>query len=212
MPPALTHTTAGITHVPGDSTTQTAPIRNRYFFGKLLDVRHLEMEQRYFIDHRRRINRYAIGSGVLAGLRVRPAPAGAGVEVGAGFALDRLGREIVVTEANVLDLGDVQDATLTVAVAYHECLTDPSPALVDDCGPHERCVHGAVRERYRLMAVAAEDVPDDAVVLARVRVPLKDAGDIDTDDADVVASNDRLRAQLERLREELRALADKVKD
>lgn len=218
-----TSVSAGLTRVgAGGADTPTAPVRNRYFFGKLLDVRHLEMEQRYFIDHRRRINRYAIGAGVVAGLRVRLAPGGAGVEVSAGFALDGRGREIVVTEANVVDptqltdrcgqpAGEAKDTTVTIAVAYHECDSDPSPVLVDDCDLRERCVAGAVRERYRLLVLDG-DVPDEAVALATVRVPLKDAGDIDLGDRDVVASNERLRAELEELRKELRELAEKIGD
>ena len=36
-----------------------APVRNNYFYGKLLDVFHLEMEQEYFNAKRHLLNRLA---------------------------------------------------------------------------------------------------------------------------------------------------------
>ena len=44
------------------------PCRNNYFYGKLLDEFHLEMEQSYFNRHRWLLNRLSLGSGVLCGL------------------------------------------------------------------------------------------------------------------------------------------------
>ena len=44
--------------------------RNRYFYGKLLTVRDFEVEQRYFIEKQRLINRLIHGVGVVCGLKV----------------------------------------------------------------------------------------------------------------------------------------------
>jgi hypothetical protein len=42
------------------------PVRNRYFYGKLLDVHQLEMEQEYFNAKRQLLNRLVTGPGVAA--------------------------------------------------------------------------------------------------------------------------------------------------
>src|SRR3954447_18001817 len=86
-------------------------VRNRYFYGKLLDVHHLEMEQRYLNEKRWLLNRLGFGSGVLCGLEVDVS--GSRVRISPGVAIDGLGREIVVPEPFVLQ--------------------DPF-ALTDDCG------------------------------------------------------------------------------
>jgi hypothetical protein len=86
----------------------SAPIRNRYFYGKLLDVHHLEMEQRYFLEMGRLVNRLTLGSGVLCGLHVRPGDEAGTVIVSPGVAVDGHGREIVVTESVTLDLGKLE--------------------------------------------------------------------------------------------------------
>ena len=69
--------------------------RNRYFYGKLLTVRDFEIEQRYFNDKRRMLNRLLVGPGLLAGLNVLSVDDKT-ILVEPGVALDYLGREIVV--------------------------------------------------------------------------------------------------------------------
>src|SRR6187431_1640192 len=73
------------------------PTRNRYFYGKLLDTHHLDLEQQYVRRQRSLLNRLGIGAGVLAGLDVVASDDGAQIRVGRGVALDPLGREIVVS-------------------------------------------------------------------------------------------------------------------
>jgi hypothetical protein len=48
----------------------TAPARNNYFYGKLLDVFHFQMEQTYLNRQRWLGNRLGVGTGVLCGLEV----------------------------------------------------------------------------------------------------------------------------------------------
>src|SRR5215813_11048453 len=74
------------------------PVRNRYFYGKLLDVMHLEMEQEYFNSKRALLNRFVIGPGVVCGLDVELTSDEKSVVVSPGFAIDRCGREILVTK------------------------------------------------------------------------------------------------------------------
>jgi hypothetical protein len=86
-------------HSGGDSRTHTdlMPVdRNNYFYGKLLDVFHLEMEQKYFNSKRWLLNRLVTGPGVVCGLRVELTDDGKSVILNPGLAIDRCGREIVV--------------------------------------------------------------------------------------------------------------------
>lgn len=169
----------------------TSPVRNRYFYGKLLDVEHLEREQSYFVERSRLINRLTLGAGVLCGLGVRDRDGE--IVVSPGVAVDGCGREIVVTEPFIVEdpwtltdaCGDATGETrengpVVLCLAYHECLVEPAPVLVSDCEIREECEHGAVRERYRLLVHAPEDVelprppcyftqPDEPVVPGGVR-------------------------------------------
>ena len=71
--------------------------RNRYFYGKLLSVDDFELEQKYFNDKRRLINRFLFGPGVVSGLYVVGVDEQT-ISLETGFALDTWGREIVVNE------------------------------------------------------------------------------------------------------------------
>src|SRR5262245_17127605 len=50
--------------------TLTAPRRNFYYYGKLLDVPHFQMEQGYENLKRWRLNHLSLGEGVLCGLGI----------------------------------------------------------------------------------------------------------------------------------------------
>ncbi len=69
--------------------------RNKYFYGKLLSVDDFNLEQRYVNNKRRMSNRFLHGIGVAAGLYVLRVDEKT-ISVESGFALDLLGREIVV--------------------------------------------------------------------------------------------------------------------
>jgi len=136
-------------------------VRNRYFYGKLLDVRHLEMEQRYLNEKRWLLNRLGLGSGVLCGLDVTAS--GGRVRIAPGVAIDGLGREIVIPEPFVvkkpfaitddcgLPTGDEAKDEATICLAFHECDTELAPVLVSECDVREACAPGATRERYMVL-------------------------------------------------------------
>ncbi len=171
------------------------PVRNRYFYGKLLDVFHFEMEQSYMNDKRWLLNRLVSGYGVVCGLNVKLGPDGQSVVVSPGMAIDKCGREIMVCQPSdpyplppplapaPQGAGSAQGAasasTATGAAAsmgpnpalaptpptndcnetgvykhlcicYHECATDPSPALGGDCDTQAVCTPGSIREKYCL--------------------------------------------------------------
>jgi hypothetical protein len=144
-----------------DDAGLAAFVRNRYFYGKLLDVYHLELEQRYLNEKRWLMNRLGLGTGVLCGLELESSDGK--VVLHPGVAIDSRGREIVVTDAYVLEdplaltdtngrpTGDRAAGTATICLAFHECDIEPAPVLVSDCDVREECRPGAVRERFRVL-------------------------------------------------------------
>jgi len=141
-------------------------VRNRYFYGKLLDVFHLELEQNYFNGKRWLLNRLVIGYGVLCGLDVRPAPQGRAIIVTAGTAIDRCGREIIVpckSEPQNIRAKPAPDPNqpppttdcdkqdyVTVFICFKQCDCDPTPIMVDECGIAATCSSSSIQEGYRI--------------------------------------------------------------
>lgn len=153
--------------------TLEAPLRNRYFYGKLLDVHHFEMEQDYLNGKRWMLNRLLFGYGVICGLDVRY-EGGDQVTVGPGVALDRCGREIVVPRRSrevrlprrrtehIDSPGQEKqcdDGVIFLCICYHECDIDPVPTMAENCEVEDHCASGAVREHYRL--VFRDDIDED---------------------------------------------------
>src|SRR5215471_17172291 len=153
--------------------TELAPARrNRYYYGKLMDVLHFTMEQRYVLSKEWLYNRAVLGPGVVCGLGVDPltTAAGNGIVVRAGMAIDGWGREIIVPDdVSLVPLqltdqcgqpssggspGGTLPSQVMVQVCYSECQTDFSPALAsDDCGCGD-CEAGTVVETYCLKVAA----------------------------------------------------------
>jgi hypothetical protein len=168
-------------HHGGDSRTHgdLKPFeRNNYFYGKLLDVFHLEMEQEYFNSKRRLMNRLVTGTGVVCGLKVDLTDDGKSVVVQPGLAIDKCGREIVVAYESApyplpeFPAYEPQDKSkgsrsregdryrregyyceipfAHVVLCYHECKTEPMPALASDCESEAWCASGSIREQYEI--------------------------------------------------------------
>ena len=138
-------------------------VRNRYYFGKLLDVVHFDIEQEYFNYKRWLINRRVLGYGVVCGLNV-VLQGDTAVAVTSGFAIDRWGREIIVPgQTNDFNLPTLmapkpeqppaechdEDLWYHLVICYYECGGSPEPALGDECGT-EICVPSLTQERYKL--------------------------------------------------------------
>jgi hypothetical protein len=147
-------------------------VRNRYFYGKLLDVGHFEIEQSYFKEKRWLLNRLVTGYGVVCGLNVGLTEESKQLWVDPGVAIDKAGREIVVpvrskpvpipevtpptrTEASEQSIRpeheeERRENAATVYICYHECPGDPEPIQASDCEDPAPCSNGSVRERYTI--------------------------------------------------------------
>lgn len=144
-------------------------VRNRYFYGKLMDVFHFDLEQHYFNEKRWLLNRLVTGHGVICGLNVILKEDGRNLYVCCGVALDKAGREIVVPkdsasvaipdappppprppttdeEKNECD----EQGYAHLCICYHECAGDPEPVHTGDCDIPDPCPPGSIKERYKL--------------------------------------------------------------
>jgi hypothetical protein len=162
-----------------DCVEMCPPIRNRYFYGKLLDVVHFEREQHYFNYKRWMLNRVVTGWGVVCGMGVQIVPGTRTAWVQPGEAIDKCGREILICEPYLVTLPDPDAAAATgstppagtaaavpnggtdsgyccddnyvhLSVCYHECPSDPVPAMGGDCDTSGLCSPGSIRETYRI--------------------------------------------------------------
>jgi hypothetical protein len=106
------------THAPKECCSDgpcDSGLRNQYFEGKRLTVDSFRVEQKYQLERRRLLNRAIHGWGVVqgyaigAGEHVGSGSGGAlkGLEIGAGLALDKCGRELLLAHAVRLDVGDL---------------------------------------------------------------------------------------------------------
>jgi hypothetical protein len=152
-----------------------SPTRNRYYYGKLLDSYHLELEQNYGNTKRWMLNRLSLGAGVLCGLNVGANGDRSRIRVSSGVAIDYYGREIIVPQTSqpfdptqpMDDCGrpvgaPIRRGIVTLYLCYHECEAEPAPAMVDECGNNE-CENGLVRERYRLRVAAGTPPPPGSI-------------------------------------------------
>jgi hypothetical protein len=149
-------------------TELTPARRNRYYYGKLMDVHHFTMEQRYLLAKEWLYNRDVLGPGVVCGLAVEAtsSSAGNGLLVHAGLAIDGWGREIAVPQDVTMvplqltdqcgqpSSGAALPQQVMVQLCYAECQTDFSPVLVsDECGCGG-CEAGTIVESYCLKVTA----------------------------------------------------------
>ena len=162
--------------------------RNRYHHGQLLTEQSLSLEQYYFREKIWLGNRLVTGYGVVCGLDVRLGDDRCSIYVTPGLAVDKLGREIVVpvdTEPLPLPRRDKEDDDgddagyeqrggekrddydndekhyVQIAICFKECLSDPQPVVVSDCGCEDACAASVIRERYKITIKPgkAPDVP-----------------------------------------------------
>ncbi|MEP6732787.1 MAG: hypothetical protein ABJE10_19235, partial [bacterium] len=156
-------------------TRLMSPTRNRYYYGKLLDSYHLELEQSYGNSKRWMLNRLSLGAGVLCGLGVSASTDRTRIRVSSGVAIDYWGREIIVPQnsqpfdpTQPMDdcgrpVGDpIRQGMITLFLCYHECEAEPAPAMVDECGDNA-CENGLIRERYRLRVAQGTPAPPGSI-------------------------------------------------
>lgn len=140
--------------------------RNRYFYGKMLTARDFEIEQRYFNNKRRLINRTILGVGVVCGLGVYQND-DSSFSVETGMALDYLGREIVVPAPVIRKLQMVEGAdSLEKSDQAYLCLNyaqdDREPVNSIGAADSQSEQYNKIDEGFRLYL--STDAPDAAEI------------------------------------------------
>ena len=133
--------------------------RNNYFPGKLLTASDFQMEQKYFINKHRLINRLVHGTGVLCGLEIvmnAKDLAPNHIRIQPGYALDACGREIELQEPVDIDVAqevvgfDASTTSFMVLLCYKSCGAGTQPSITDTSGCSEKCCVSTVLETYRV--------------------------------------------------------------
>jgi hypothetical protein len=140
--------------------TQTAPERNRYFYGLMMDAERFSRDQTYFNGKRQLLNRFVIGAGVVGGLGLTLDATTKVLTLQPGLGIDGAGREILVPAAVPVDLTNTTDSqgkptgaipagsTVLLSLAYAEQGTDPVPVLVPDCENPCNCAPCTTEEGF----------------------------------------------------------------
>ncbi len=134
-----------------------APVRNQYFYGKLLTVRDFENEQSYHIKKQRLLNKHIHGEGVVCGLTVEKVdPKKLEIKIKSGIALDCCGREIIVPNDEKIDLSGKVDDVYWITISYSECGKEPVAAAVEANSCEEECCFSRIEEGYKIEIVSTK--------------------------------------------------------
>lgn len=148
--------------------------RPRYYDGQFLKADDFNDVQRYEIDRRRRHLEATVRAGVVSGLDLTPAPDQ--ITVSAGAAIDDIGRQIVLVEAQSKAIAaEDRGETLLLYIAWSETASDEAEGDEGTAGFtrfHELPAIGYVQSGAAL--------PAHAVVLATVNIDADGNVELDT--------------------------------
>ncbi|HWZ73598.1 MAG TPA: hypothetical protein VN326_19255 [Casimicrobiaceae bacterium] len=149
---AVLSAVADVTAIAHACEIEREPLKRPSFFvGRILDAATLQSEQDYHIEKHRRHNRNLHGFGIVSGLEVRvDATAGADgdcIIVDPGYAIDRCGEEIAVSERVRLTLpADGDAAYVSLRHWDHPGAQVPSQGTVEAGDIEEACAIAVVRD------------------------------------------------------------------
>jgi len=135
--------------------------RNRYYAGKMLTSADFAAEQGYVNDKRRFLNNLMFGSGIVCGCNVYSLD-DLSIFVESGFAIDRLGREIVIDTSVVKKLSaipgfeNVESNLVTLCLKYKEEQVHPVYA-VNKQGSSSEYEFNRIQEGYELFLMDTEE-------------------------------------------------------
>ena len=144
--------------------------RNTYFNGKLLVERDFIDEQAYLVGKDRLHNSLLHGVGTVCGLKVlahpNPECQDRYVYIEPGVALDCCGREIVVTQKQLVSIEDLLDPEtadaegtkdLFIALCYDETMEEKIPVILPDCDCADgNQAYNRIREGYKVTLFTRE--------------------------------------------------------
>ena len=145
--------------------------RVHYFHGKVLSAEDFTAEQEYQLEKFRRHNRYLHGPGVVSGLEVSvsgDSSEGCKLIVTPGYAIDPLGREIVIPELQEQAITSTDEKVVYICLHYAERETDPVP-VVGEVGGTELFEQSRMEEFFDIRFETADTCPEDGIQLARLK-------------------------------------------
>ena len=150
--------------------------RNNYFYGKLMTVRDFELEQSYFVEKKKLLNRYLHGWGAVCGLEIVPHKCPGMVVLKPGIALDCYGNEIVVTSDVEINLASKDEdipqegKTVYVCIKYLECDVEPVPVLASECSCDDTASKSSIkRETFEYEILQTEPEKPDIMEIPDLR-------------------------------------------
>ncbi|EMA35140.1 hypothetical protein [Halobiforma nitratireducens] len=136
---------------PNDDLSQFS--KNRFFQGKLMTPRVMEIDRSYHAERLQTIARHVIGSGIVSGLEVESIEsAGDGIEVTltSGLALDGRGRPIVVEQTTTTTLPSVSADEIYLFIEYDEVAAETVPVPDTDGAVDDDTVPNRLVETFEL--------------------------------------------------------------
>jgi hypothetical protein len=146
--------------------------KNRYFQGKLMTARDMLAEQQYHANRLETINRFASGTGILAGLTIsefEDKGEELQVTIEPGLAIDTAGRPVVVKNPTTRSVPKPEGGELYLYIEYDNEMKDPVPV------PGEEPLNDEESEESRILEVftvsARETAPRSDTTPARIEFP-----------------------------------------
>lgn len=167
--------------------------RNRFFHGKLMTSRDMQVEQDYHTGRLNMLNRLVVGKGIIRGLdvtNVRDADDGLVVEIEPGVAVDGDGQLIVVDTAATKSLSDATgEEEIHLFLGHEEATKDKVPIPGSDRSYEEDCTYNRIVETFEI--TYKPELPD------RFRDESAGGIDLHVDDSDGIEIARSYHGQLE---------------
>lgn len=186
-------------------------VRNRYFHGKLMTARDMQLDQEYHADRLETLAQHATGTGAVCGLSPSVSQEAVGedlkVTVEPGYALDRCGRPVLIEgtahesfppdgEGYTLPDPDAEpeEGELPPGVALYarvkECHTEKVPTAGSEDACREDCTYNRVVEDY---AIEISEVAPDLKSVRNVAFPEREQLDSYDEETGADASDPMLQ-------------------
>jgi hypothetical protein len=183
--------------------------RNRYFHGKLMTARDMQLEQEYHRDRLDTLSQHLTGTGIVCGLEttVEEDEGILEVTVQPGLAIDSHGRPVVVEHRTTeeIDLSRIADE-VSLYLEYDNCVkeTVPVPGSEDAC--EEECTYNRIREVFEITHDSGP--PEEQKPIRHVMFPSSADFDLPAGESQPAPTHDELhrvaRSYYENAEDELR--------
>lgn len=154
--------------------------RNNYFLGKLMTARDFFTEQEYFNSRRRLINKFMLGSGIVAGMNIFLVD-DKSFSLEPGLAIDYYGREIIVDQTCVRKLNLIkgfekvkEKSEVYICIKYKEILDESTFSVTSAGNAENEKQFNRIKESFELFLTDKEpqkfDLKIDGLLFQKVEI------------------------------------------